>query len=125
MPRPRFTATESAKVLNKTQSKCHHCGCVLNGNDRSSWHIDHFPVPYRDIEDQICCGVTNAKDIDNLVPSCITCNTSHKFEPQDKWYFCNATQPRCRANHYRLLVAFCAGFCVGTVVTLYLNFSKF
>ena len=80
--RPRFTTREREAVLRRPdnpngEGNCWHCGTPL---DASKFHVDHHPVAYRDIEDQICFGVTDPKDMTNLVPSCPTCNTSHAHE---------------------------------------------
>lgn len=91
-------------VFNKPNNphginKCWHCGKNLIFKSRShgqpgAWHIDHYPVQYVDIESQICCGITDQLDINNLVPSCIECNISHKYEKK-YIYFCNRSQCCC------------------------------
>ena len=80
-------------MWQKGNGHCHHCHCALTRMPRSGWHIDHFPVAYRDIEDQVCCGVRDPRDVRNLVLSCPTCNTSHAHE---KNRCCGHTQWRCR-----------------------------
>lgn len=83
MGRPRFTPSERTQVWNKTGGRCFHCKIEL---DRSKFHIDHHPVPFKDIEDNLlCCGVQDPRDMDNLQPSCVRCNTSHQFEPTGVW----------------------------------------
>ncbi len=70
---------------------CWHCGRRLNFDERTpgagagAWHADHWPVPYRDLKDQVMLGVTDERDLTNLVPSCIRCNCSRRHEHQ-KWY---------------------------------------
>lgn len=71
---------------------CWHCGVPLVGRD---WDVDHFPIPFRDIFDQLCCGVTDPRAPKNLVPSCRSCNRSHRAEAPNQWYFCGRTQPCC------------------------------
>uniref|UniRef100_A0A6C0KFB0 HNH endonuclease n=1 Tax=viral metagenome TaxID=1070528 RepID=A0A6C0KFB0_9ZZZZ len=89
MGRPTFTQAQRAAVSAKTGNKCFHCGREL----ASGWHVDHHPVPFRDIEDNVCCwGVTDPVACDNLKPSCPSCNTSHRYEPPGRWYFCDRTQ---------------------------------
>lgn len=105
MGRPRWTKQIEDDVYHKGEGKCHHCHCDLPREPRSGWHIDHFPVAYRDIEDQVCCGVTDARDVRNLVLSCPRCNMSHKHE-EARW--CGYTQCPCRRRW--LLTA-------GTIVT--------
>lgn len=99
-------------------SHCWHCGTKLA---IGHFDVDHFPVPFRDIHDQLCCGVTDPLDPSNLVPTCTTCNRSHKFEPEDKWYFCNRTQCCCIKTRFRQLfwtiILFLLGFFVGYLIS--------
>lgn len=88
-PRPKWTKEVTAKVKEKSGGKCHHCGRAIDLENRQAWNIDHFPVLYRDIEDQICCGVTDPRDAGNLVAACRQCNVSHKYE----------TTPYCRGRY--------------------------
>ena len=88
--------------------KCWHCGKKIvfthrKHNNKYTWHIDHFPIVYRDIEDQLCCGVTDQHDITNLVPSCVSCNISHNFEVTYP-YYCNKTQPYCKKKCFTKLI---------------------
>ena len=80
--RPRFSASERADVLSRSDNPhgaktCWHCGLPLIGD---SFDVDHYPATLRDIEDQMCIGVTDPKDGRNLVPSCRNCNRSHRYE---------------------------------------------
>ena len=98
MPRPKFSKKLRAEVLAKTQGQCYHCKEALDTECARAWHVDHFPVRYADIEDQCgCCGlfVTDPLDLDNLVPSCAHCNTSHKYENTQ---YCGHSQPRIRKS---------------------------
>ena len=113
MPRPRWTQSQASLVRSKTNGKCFHCGAQLPDH-RAAWHIDHHPIPYRDIESQLCCGVTDPRDMRNLVPSCPTCNTSHVAEPAGRACFCGRTQPPCTKGCFRALagltlLVFCSG----------------
>lgn len=94
MPRPKFTLTERAAVLARPDNP-HGAGCCWHcGRDLSNvkWHVDHHPVRYADIEDQVCWGVRDPRAMDNLVGSCIHCNTSHRHE-STAW--CGHSQCRC------------------------------
>jgi len=90
------------RIKNKKNDKgrCWHCGRVIIRCKRTikdgpeAWHIDHYPVQYVDIEDQVCCGVTDQHDISNLVPSCVWCNISHRYEKKH-CYYCNRSQILC------------------------------
>ena len=78
---------------------CWHCGKKLVFKNRKkglrgAWHMDHYPVVYRDIESQIIFGVTDSNDPKNLVPACVSCNLSHKYE-KSLWYCCNRSQCKC------------------------------
>lgn len=77
----------------KGAGRCWHCGIWLTTGGH--WHIDHYPVPYRDIEDQACCGFTSELDERNLVPSCAACNVGHANEGRGKPWFCGRTQCCC------------------------------
>lgn len=92
MTRPRFSQSVRATVAAKTNGRCYHCNQVL----RQGWHVDHHPIPFRDIENNVCCcAQTDPEAIDNLQPSCPSCNTSHRFEPQGSKIYCGHTQPFC------------------------------
>eukprot|EP00747_Dinoflagellata_sp_TGD_P219937 gnl/TRDRNA2_/TRDRNA2_91961_c0_seq3.p1 gnl/TRDRNA2_/TRDRNA2_91961_c0~~gnl/TRDRNA2_/TRDRNA2_91961_c0_seq3.p1 ORF type:complete len:309 (+),score=30.51 gnl/TRDRNA2_/TRDRNA2_91961_c0_seq3:90-1016(+) len=78
---------------------CWHCGTPLNfeirgHNKPNSWEVDHWPVPRRDINGQLCCGVVDTTDKENLVPSCLPCNRGHEFEPSF-WWWCGRAQAPC------------------------------
>lgn len=92
MTRPRFSHSTRAQVAAKTNGRCFHCNKALS----DGWHVDHHPIPFRDIENNICCcALTDPEAIDNLQPSCPSCNTSHKFEPAGAPRYCGHTQLFC------------------------------
>ena len=92
--------------------RCWHCGTELpwpsseEGGGKRSWHVDHWPVAQRDIHQQLWLGVTRVDDRQNLVPSCIRCNTSHKHEIR-RWYWGGRSQ--CPATPATLAAALLAG----------------
>lgn len=95
MGRPKFSKAARAAVLARADNprgvgNCWHCGVPLT----EGYHLDHWPVRFVDIEGQFCCGVRNAKDRTNLVPTCPSCNQSHKFENTQ---CCGRSQCRCTA----------------------------
>ena len=95
--RPRIPKALATRTFNRHDNPhgvghCWHCGVRLDPNKRSSWHVDHHPIPYRDIEDQVCCGVRDPLDPSNLVPSCPGCNMRHEHEGH---------QCRCRGAWFR------------------------
>lgn len=88
---------------------CWHCGKKLifknrcnNKKKKGVWQIDHYPVAYRDIENQLLIGITDPNYSKNLVPACIECNLSHKFEIS-RWYYCNTSQFPCKKNFFKKL----------------------
>jgi hypothetical protein len=84
--------------------RCWHCGCSLPWDPGAprTWHVDHWPVARRDIVDQVLVGVRDPQQRDNLVPACIPCNTSHKYEIR-RWYWLGRSQPPVTSR--RLLLA--------------------
>lgn len=104
----------------KGQGNCWHCGSDLS-NTSAIWHIDHYPVPWRDIKDQLCCGITSELDERNLVPSCAPCNTSHAHEAPGHAIYCGRTQCCCLrsvAERCALLaLTLLLGFVLSTVAT--------
>ena len=115
MPRKKWPKKLVIDVFNKTafsyngeKGRCWHCNKIIIRNKRTikdgseAWHIDHYPVQYVDIENQICCGVTDQHDISNLVPSCVMCNISHKFE-RKRFYYCGRSQIMCTRKCYIVL----------------------
>lgn len=97
MPRPTFSKELREEVYAKTSGKCFHCNATL----KKGWHVDHHPIPFRDIEENVlkCCAITDPVQVSNLQPSCPSCNTSHKFEPANKLIFCGHTQPFVKKIH--------------------------
>lgn len=108
--RPKWTRAIEDEVWTRGEGKCHHCGRALAREPRRGWHIDHYPVAYRDIEDQVCCGVRDPLDVRNLVLSCPPCNMSHKYESTR---YCGHSQPRCPRSTARLLAVGAASFALG------------
>lgn len=92
---------------------CWHCGEPL----RRGWHMDHHPKPWRDIHDQLCCGVTDEHDLENLVPSCPSCNTSHTHEPNGHPCYCGRTQCCCLRSVARRAMWLACGLLLGALIT--------
>jgi len=72
-------------VFNKYDKKCAYCGCSLVANN---WHVDHLTPLYRgwsssDVEKYGLIKGTN--NIDNLKPSCPTCNISKSTFTLETW----------------------------------------
>lgn len=89
MARKKWPKKLVQQIWDSSGGVCHHCGCRLQPevDGRRAWHLDHFPVPYRDIENNacapcisVCGGVSDPMDPRNLVASCPTCNLSHAHE---------------------------------------------
>jgi 5-methylcytosine-specific restriction endonuclease McrA len=113
--RRKFPVALRARVWTKAGGRCTHCGVELP--EDAAWHVDHHPVPFRDIEHQVCCGVTDPMDESNLVASCARCNVSHAHEPTGR------SQIPCDVRVWRLVgVATAAALCgavVGAVAVYY------
>lgn len=60
--------TKRQKVWNKSNGHCWYCGDQL----QKGWHVDHF-LPLGRNHDGTCDNPEN-DHIDNLVPSCPSCN---------------------------------------------------
>ena len=104
MVRPKFSQDLRLQIWNKTHGKCFHCKIILP----EEWDIDHYPVVYRDIEDQCYCWplgtTTNPLSINNLQPSCKSCNRSGKFE-KNKSIYCGHSQLRIRKTYIFLFLS--------------------
>lgn len=98
MHRKKWPKALEKRVFAKTNGTCYHCRKKLTFSPRNSWNIDHFPVAFRDIEDQCCLGVIDQHDESNLQPSCVACNVSHLHE-EAKW--CGDTQFPCKKKFWR------------------------
>ena len=105
MPRKAYNKGLEKRVFNRTdnpfgKSRCWHCGLKLDFKRRKgsdgfgAWNMDHYPVPFRDIETQYCCGIMDSNDYNNIVPSCISCNIGHHYE-RSNWYYCGRSQICC------------------------------
>lgn len=142
--RQPFSPAQRLRVLEAGQGRCHHCRIGLTG----TFHVDHYPIPRRDVVNQMCCGVTDVHDDSNLVPSCVSCNVGHRFEGGDTrafcckrrccaWWtacgcsgvdeacsrvvfnlFCRRTQPPCLRHHMRNCFYVCLGVLVGVLLVV-------
>jgi hypothetical protein len=114
MPRKNIPKQLAYSTFHRTDNPnrighCWHCGKKIKFKNRSNnknkkyvWQIDHYPVPYRDIESQLLVGITDSNDPNNLVPACIKCNLSHQYEIS-KWYYCNSSQFPCKKRFFTKL----------------------
>ncbi len=116
MPRKNIPKKLVKETFNRIDNPykpghCWHCGKKIvfknrgSDNSRGVWQIDHFPVPYRDIENQVLIGITDPLCPKNLVPACKKCNLSHNFEIP-KWYYCNYYQFPCKKKFIKNLIYF-------------------
>lgn len=64
----RLTKQQRKYLHDKYKGHCSYCGCELHEN----WHADHL-IPIVRNEDGTCENPEN-DNIDNLVPSCPSCN---------------------------------------------------
>ena len=134
MPRKKIPKKLAYQTFHRIDNphnvgNCWHCGKKIVYEHRSStspesttWQVDHYPVPHRDIENQICCGVTDTLDPENLVPACKKCNLSHQFEIP-KWYYCNHYQFPCKKTFYNKVSITILAIYVIAITTLYIRCS--
>ena len=123
MGRPRFTTDERKRVFDRPRPNehpfpigCWHCGREISF---SNFHIDHYPIMYKDIENQVCIGVTDVKDFENLVPSCPACNLSHAFERKS---MCGYSQvPITRILIWQVYGIFCSITTITLLILLFRN----
>lgn len=126
----RFTSEFAHKIWDKHNGFCIHCNKKLPsklGNPRK-YDIDHHPIPFRDIDDNLCCSVcvkvSDVQDIDNLVATHRNCNRSHRFEPDA--CCCGHSQCFCPKRKTigvlmmitMLFIGFVGGFVVGKYVKI-------
>lgn len=99
---------------------CWHCGVGLqvDATTGPKWDIDHFPIPFRDIQDQCLCGVTDSRASNNLVPACVGCNRSGKYEAGNQWYYCGRTQVCCLRSVCVRVVWLALGLVMGALVVM-------
>ena len=121
--RPKIGIRLAKEIFDRDNGRCTHCHKKLCERNRRSWHIDHYPIPYRDVESQYCCGVTDPLLSTNLVLSCAKCNLSHKHEKDhEKWYYGGRTQcfctKRCVHRLQILLALMCTATCSSVVTWL-------
>lgn len=104
---------------------CWHCGKKIifkkrgNKNKKGIWQIDHYPIPYRDLEDQTLIGIKDPLNPINLVPSCVDCNLSHKNEIS-KWYYCNQSQFPCKKRFFKKVLTLIALLYLITITLLFI-----
>ncbi len=110
---------------------CWHCGKKIKYKNRGNkkdkkgvWQIDHYPVPYRDIESQLCIGITDSNDPNNLVPACMKCNLSHQYEIS-KWYYCNNSQFPCKKYFYKKVVQIIIFIYIITITSFFIYCKYF
>lgn len=109
---------------------CWHCGKKLIFKNRGTkkkngiWQIDHYPVPYRDLEDQIFIGIKDPLNPVNLVPSCVQCNLSHKYEIS-KWYYCNQSQFPCKKKFFKKICIIFSSIYLFAITILFLYCKYF
>jgi len=125
--RPKFSKKEVKLIYIRPENpygigNCWHCGKKLVFKNRTfgkrgAWHIDHYPVVYRDIENQCCLGVTDPRCLTNLVPSCISCNITHKNE---KSYRIWGGRSQCKCEEG---CVFCLFFKIALMIAAILLFS--
>lgn len=119
---PKKIVYQTFNRIDNPNSKghCWHCGKKLIFKNRKNWHVDHYPVQYKDIENQIIIGITDPLNPKNLVPSCSSCNLSHKYEIS-RWYFCNNSQFPCKKKLGKQIIIILIFIYLISITYLYFN----
>lgn len=134
--RKPFSKKLKQEIYQRDEGKCRHCDSSLDEEASRSYHIDHHPIPHRDIINNACanrgcrrlfliltCGrtriITDPMDKGNLKLSCPQCNISHQNEPDNSCIFCGHTQPYC----YRPLFYFLLTLSIVAIVFFSLGFT--
>lgn len=121
-PRRKWPAGHKEAVLHRSDNPqgavgvCWWCGKRLTVK---TMDIDHL-IPFRDIADQACCGITNDLELGNLVPSCAKCNRGGLHEPDARWYYCGRTQWCCLVSALRFAAWWGVGLVMGLLLGLVL-----
>jgi F0F1-type ATP synthase assembly protein I len=126
MKRPDWPRGMAEKLWDAQHGRCYHCKQELPSKNihPREYDIDHFPIPFRDIEDNVLPSfmlkVNSSTDENNIVASCRACNRSHLYETKGR------TQLFFSARVFWFLVtliaSMMAGFLIG-IVTAYINRS--
>lgn len=120
-----FSLEKRKQVYNKFKGRCAYCG---NKVEYSKFQVDHITPKYR--------GSTNSElskygiskgsnDIDNLNPSCKSCNSSKSTFTIDKWrkeIYLKIDRIRRDSSTFRLLERF--GFIRVKKIDLLFYFEK-
>lgn len=70
------------KVFEKYGGKCAYCGCELNNKN---FNVDHINPLYRKVQQKHLSVEKGTSHIDNLNPSCFSCNSSKSTFTIEKW----------------------------------------
>jgi 5-methylcytosine-specific restriction endonuclease McrA len=74
--------TKRKLVFKKYGGKCAYCGCILND---TNFNVDHINPLYRGYKQSQIKVEKGTSHIDNLNPSCYSCNSSKSTYSIDKW----------------------------------------
>ena len=74
--------TKRQLVFEKYEGKCAYCGCELNKN---SFNVDHIQPVHRGTHQQYLKVQKGTNHIDNLNPSCFSCNSSKFNLTIEQW----------------------------------------
>lgn len=70
------------EVFNKFNQKCAYCGCLISFE---KFHIDHIKPIFRGYKDGEIGIQKGTNTIENLNPSCASCNSSKSTFSIEKW----------------------------------------
>jgi 5-methylcytosine-specific restriction endonuclease McrA len=77
-----ITNTKRYLVFNKYGGKCAYCGCDLN---KLNFNVDHINPLYRGWKQNQLKKEKGTSKIENLNPSCFSCNCSKSSYSIDEW----------------------------------------
>ena len=75
-------ATKRELIYNKFGGKCAYCGCEIL---KTNFHVDHITALYRGTPQHMLKTKKGTSHIDNLNPSCVSCNSSKSTYSIEQW----------------------------------------
>ena len=69
-------------IFKKYGGKCAYCGCLLN---KSNFNVDHINPLYRGWKQEQLKFEKGSNKIENLNPSCYSCNSSKSTYTIEQW----------------------------------------
>lgn len=77
----KLTKAQREQLKNKFGGHCAYCGCKLE----EKWHADHLAPIYRGHDENKRYEHHGKDEIENLMPSCVSCNLSKSVWSLEMW----------------------------------------